>query len=83
LVAKVVQGIANENTEFNEAYMNQIQDLLLKYIEKLHKFYDRVTVRKFCSLHMGIYPSDFNRKIILAYCSVSLYNSRLASQQRP
>ena len=44
LVTKVVQGIANENIEFNESYMNQISDLLQEYIIKLHKFYDRLNV---------------------------------------
>ena len=38
LVAKVVQGIANENAEFNEAYMNQIRDLLVEYIGKTSLF---------------------------------------------
>jgi len=42
LVTKVVQGIANENTQFNEAYMNQIHDLLEEYIHKLHVFYDQL-----------------------------------------
>lgn len=42
LVTKVVQGIANENIEFNESYMNQINDLLQEYTIKLHKFYDRL-----------------------------------------
>ena len=44
LVTKVVQGIANENIEFNESYMNQINDLLQEYTIKLHKFYDRLNV---------------------------------------
>lgn len=42
LVTKVVQGIANENTQFNETYMNQIHDLLEEYIQKLHVFYDQL-----------------------------------------
>lgn len=47
LIAKVVQGIANEVVEFNEAYMNQIHEILVEYKAKLHIFHEALLVSDF------------------------------------
>jgi len=43
LIAKVIQGIANEITEFNEPYMNILDSFVKRHISHLHKFYDKLT----------------------------------------
>ena len=43
-MAKVVQGIANETTQFNESYMNVLEEFMEMYINKLRGFYDHLVV---------------------------------------
>merc|ERR1712137_385550 len=72
LVAKVVQGIANETTLFNEAYMNVLAEFMETYINKLRDFYNHL-VETATAIHNMEFHAQMRRKAQLSQSQLIIY----------